>query len=287
MKILLIGRNGQVGWELQRVVASMGEIAAFDRKSLDIRDPDAIRVCLREAAPQVILNAAAYTAVDKAENEPETAHAINAYAPQIMAEDAKRLGALLVHYSTDYVFDGTKPTPYIEDDPTNPVSVYGKSKAEGEEAIRQSGCRYIILRTSWVYGARGGNFLLTMLRLARERTEIRVVNDQWGAPTWCRTIARATAALLQRKEAEEAGLVNLVCSGYTNWFEFASVIVSKTAASRRQQPLVVPITSSEYPTPARRPHNSRFSTKRITRILGSPLPDWRESLDECLAELGF
>lgn len=288
MKILLTGRTGQLGWELERVLAPLGQIAAFDRKSLDLADPDAIRSRLRQAAPQIIVNAAAYTAVDKAEGEPEIAHAINCRGPEMLAKEAKRLGALLVHYSTDYVFDGTKAAPYTEDDPPNPINVYGKTKAAGEHAIRESGCRHVILRTSWIYGTRGSNFLLTMLRLARERAEIKVVNDQWGAPTWCRVIARTTATLLQRSgEAEEAGLLHLVCSGYTNWFEFASAIIAKTAASRERQPLVLPIPSSEYPTPARRPQNSRLSTERITRLLGAPLPDWRESLDECLAELGF
>ncbi len=288
MRIFLTGRTGQIGWELERALPPLGELVAFDRKNLDLADPEAIQSRLREAAPQIIVNAAAYTAVDKAESEPDIAQAINSRAPEIMAEEAKRLGALLVHYSTDYVFDGCKAAAYAEDDPIHPISVYGKTKAAGEQAIRESGCRYLILRTSWVYGARGSNFLLTMLRLARERAEIKVVNDQWGAPTWCRVIAETTAALLQQSEkAEEAGLLHLVCSGYTNWFEFASAIISKTAASRERQPLVLPIPTSAYPTAARRPQNSRLSTERITKLRGAPLPDWRESLNECLAELGF
>jgi dTDP-4-dehydrorhamnose reductase len=284
MNILLTGRNGQVGWELERILAPFGDIAAFDRRSLDIADPDAIRERVREVRPAIIVNAAAYTAVDKAESEREAAQAANARAPQVMADEAKRLGALLVHYSTDYVFDGEKPEPYTEEDPINPVSAYGASKAAGEEAIRQSGCRHVILRTCWVYGARGGNFMLTMLRLARERREISVVNDQWGSPTWCRTIARATLALLERPQAaEEARLLHLACSGYTTWFDFASAIIAKTASIRERQPLVRPIASSEYPTAARRPSNSRLSTARIAGLLGAPLPDWRSSLDECLA----
>lgn len=285
MKILITGRNGQIGWELERQLQRLGEVAALDRASLDLADRDTVVRGVRQLKPDVIVNAAAYTAVDQAEAEPDKAHAANARGPAVLADEAKQCGALLVHYSTDYVFDGCKQGAYTEEDEPNPLSVYGASKLEGERAIQASGCRHLILRTCWVYGARGRNFLLTMLRLADEREELRVVNDQIGSPTWCRVIAQTTGELLQRRAWEDAGLMHLACKGHASWFEFASDIVSRTASRRQKQPRMTPIASHEYPTPARRPANSRLSTARLERTLGHELPHWRDSLSACLATL--
>jgi dTDP-4-dehydrorhamnose reductase len=282
MKVLLTGRGGQVGWELERTLA--GDIVALDRERLDLASPSAIAEAIRTAKPDVIVNAAAYTAVDLAESEPHKARAINAEAPGVMAEAARRLGALLVHYSTDYVFDGSKAGPYAEDDSPNPLGVYGRTKLEGERAIQESGCRHLILRTCWVYGARGRNFLLTMLRLAAERPELRVVDDQVGSPTWSRAISRATVELLARGVENE--LVHVACEGYASWFRFADEIVRRTPERRPAQPAVVPIASSDYPTPARRPLNSRLSTAKLAGLLGHGQPPWQDSLAECLAGLG-
>ena len=283
MKILLTGRYGQVGWELERCLVPLGELICFDHRSLDLGNLDAIAARVREVAPEIIVNAAAYTAVDQAESERDRAYAVNALGPAALADEAKRLGALLVHYSTDYVFDGTKDGPYTEDDTPNPINVYGASKLEGERAIQASGCRHLLLRTCWVYGTRGRNFLLTMLRLASERSELRVVDDQIGSPTWCRTIGRATAELLQRRA--EPGLMHLACAGYASWFEFATAIVEQTRDLRGRQPAVRPIPSNAYPSAARRPANSRLSTARIEGLLGHFLPEWRTSLSGCLADL--
>ena len=275
MKILLTGRNGQVGWELERALAVAGEVSALDRAQLDLSDEAAIRRATRAAAPQVIVNAAAYTAVDRAESEPAAAHAVNGIAPGILAEEARRAGALLVHYSTDYVFDGEKGTPYREDDATNPISAYGRSKLEGEEAIRASGCRHVIVRTSWVYAARGNNFLRTMLRLARERPELRVVGDQSGSPTAAHEIAAATATLV-RQGAPADGIYHLTAAGETTWYEFARAILSLTGHGETR---VQRITTAEYPTPARRPRYSVLSNQKIRAAAGIALPDWRFSLE--------
>ncbi|HEX9183652.1 MAG TPA: dTDP-4-dehydrorhamnose reductase, partial [Burkholderiales bacterium] len=256
MKILLLGRNGQVGWELERTLAPLGELKAFDRAALDLADVPRLAAAVRALQPEVIVNAAAYTAVDKAETDREAAFAVNATAPRVLAEEAKRIGALLVHYSTDYVFDGEKQAPYVEDDATHPINVYGESKLAGEQAITKSGCRHLILRTSWVYGPRGKNFMLTMLRLAKERPELRVVDDQVGAPTSSPEIARATIALLE-KRAE--GLYHMTAGGETSWCGFARAIL---AQARIAIP-VVPIRTEEYPTPARRPRNSRLDCSRL------------------------
>ncbi len=282
-KILLTGKNGQVGWELQRALAPLGEVVAVDRQVFDLASPDSIRAVIREVKPQLIVNPAAYTAVDKAESEPELAHAVNAVAPGVMAEEAKRLGAVLVHYSTDYVFDGGKESAYTEEDRTSPCNVYGKTKLAGEEAVQDSGAAHIILRTSWVYGARGKNFLLTMLRLAREREELKIVADQIGAPTWSRMIAEVTSQILSRRIGhwrELAGLYHLSAGGSTSWHGFASRIVELGAIPTK--PRIVPIPSTEYPLPAARPKNSILSNAKLAAAFGLSLPDWEESLRLCM-----
>lgn len=275
-RILLTGSNGQVGWELRRTLAPLAQVHALDRKALDLADPDRIRTVLRDVKPQIVVNAAAYTAVDQAEAEPDLAQAINGTAPGILAEEAKRLGALLVHYSTDYVFDGAKATPYTEADAPNPLGVYGRSKLAGERAIQAADGRHLILRTSWVYGLRGRNFLLTILRLAKEKPVLRIVGDQIGAPTWCRNIAETTAALLASARTP-TGLFHLTASGATSWHGFTAAIVASQGLNAR----VDEITTAEYPLPARRPANSRLDCTAL-RSLGFELPDWRDQLRLCL-----
>lgn len=275
-RILLTGRNGQVGWELERTLAPLGQIHACDHSSLDLADADSIRSAVRAFKPDVIVNAAAYTAVDQAEAEPELAQAINGTAPGILAEEAKRLGALLVHYSTDYVFDGTKPTPYTEADAPNPLGVYGRSKLAGEQAVQAVGGEHLILRTSWVYGLRGRNFLLTIMRLAGEKPLLRIVGDQVGAPTWCRNIAETTAALLASPQGPR-GLFHLTAGGTTSWHGFAAAIVAARGATAR----VEEITTADYPLPARRPANSRLDCGAL-RAQGIALPDWQDQLRLCL-----
>ena len=223
-RILLTGKNGQVGWELQRTLAPLGEVVVLDRRQLDLSDPDQIRERVREISPDLIVNAAAYTAVDRAEAEPEPAMAVNGTAPGLLAEEAKRIGAAIIHYSTDYVFDGAKTTPYTEEDAPNPLNVYGRTKLAGEQAVQAAGVPHLILRTSWVYGMRGKNFLLTILRLAREREELKIVDDQIGAPTWSRTIAEATAQILTSGAwpvSGASGIYHLTASGSTSWYGFA------------------------------------------------------------------
>jgi dTDP-4-dehydrorhamnose reductase len=271
LKILLAGRSGQVGWELERALQPLGAVVATDRASLDLADSDAIRRVIRELKPGLIVNAAAYTAVDKAESEPGPAMQINGVAPGVMADEAKRLGAMLVHYSTDYVFDGTKRSPYTEDDAPNPLSVYGRTKLEGDTRVRASGCRHLILRTSWVYGPRGKNFYLTIARKAAAGERLRVVNDQHGVPTTSGFLAEHTVELL-RKQA--TGLLNLVPSGETTWFDFAREIV-RTTGSRSE---VEPITSGEFPAAARRPNYSVLDKAKAENVLGRALPDWRTLL---------
>jgi dTDP-4-dehydrorhamnose reductase len=273
LRILLTGANGQVGWELRQTLAPVGEVVAVNRAQLDLQDAARIAAAVREAKPDFIVNAAAYTAVDKAESERDTAFAVNAVAPGVLAEEAKRAGALLAHYSTDYVFDGAKPAPYVEDDEPGPLNAYGASKLAGERAIAASGCRYLILRTSWVYGPRGSNFMLTMLRLARERSELRVVDDQTGAPTSSLAIARATAQLLPRG-AE--GLFHMTASGATTWCGFARAILQQAGIGTP----VVPIATADYPTPARRPRNSRLDCSRLRADFGVALASWEEQLAE-------
>jgi len=290
VRILLTGAGGQVGWELARVLAPLGEVIGLDRSGLDLVQPDALRETVRAIAPEAIVNAAAYTAVDRAESEPELARAINAIAPGILAEEAQRLDAILVHYSTDYVFDGTKTEPYVESDAPNPLNVYGRTKLEGERAIGASGCRHLTLRTSWVYGARGNNFLLTMLRLARERRSLRIVDDQIGAPTWCREIAQATAILITQPELAARGadgLYHLTAGGATSWCGFARAIFDSPEMARLgvTPPAVEAIATSAYPTPARRPANSRLDCSRLERRAGIRLGAWDAALERCLEEL--
>ncbi len=285
-RILLTGVNGQIGWELRRSLAPLGQVFAMDSKTLDLTDADAIRAKVRDIAPCIIVNPAAYTAVDKAESEPERARLVNAVAPAVLAEAGGECGAVLVHYSTDYVFDGRKKTPYLEDDVTHPLNVYGATKLEGEAAIRASGVRHLILRTSWVYGARGSNFLLTMQRLMQERSELRIVDDQIGAPTWSRMIAEATALILAQclspargaDRPEPWGTYHLTCDGETSWYGFAAAIAELGGYPTR----LTPIPSSDYPTPARRPANSRLDNGKLARVFGLRLPHWHEALKLCL-----
>jgi len=281
--ILLTGATGQVGFELARSLARHGELIALDRAALDLADADAIVATVRQVRPGLIVNAAAYTAVDRAESEPAAAFAVNARAPGILAEEAKRQDALLIHYSTDYVFDGRRTTPYEEDAPTGPLSVYGASKHEGERAIAQSGARALVFRTSWVYGARGSNFLLTILRLAQERDELRIVADQFGTPNWCRTLSDATAAAIAHGLpwlAERSGLYHLACAGVTTWHGFAQTIVGDA-----KRPRVVGIATSEYPTPARRPAYGVMATRKFEATFEYRLPDWQDALASCRSEM--
>jgi dTDP-4-dehydrorhamnose reductase len=291
-KILLTGKNGQAGWELQRTLAPLGQVIALDVEDLDFCNPSAIRQAVRAIRPNVIVNPAAYTAVDKAESEPGLAMAVNGIAPGILAEEAKESGALLVHYSTDYIFDGRKNGPYVETDDPNPLSVYGKTKLAGEQAIRASGANHLIFRTSWVYGARGRNFLLTMLRLAKERSELRVVNDQVGAPTWCRSLGEVTALVLAQLCAPAAGgeairrctgTYHLTSSGSVSWCGFTREILR--LAQVQPMPRLVPITTPEYPTPAMRPMNSALSNGKLARTFGLDAGDWKRNLQLCLQEM--
>lgn len=282
MKILLTGRNGQLGWELERSLSGLGEMAAFDRTALELVDADSIVRRVREVRPDVIVNAAAYTGVDAAESDEQAAFAVNSHAPGILAEEAKIAGALLVHYSTDYVFDGRKSDPYLESDPVGPLNAYGRTKLAGEQAVIASGCRYLILRTSWVYAARGRNFFLTILRRAAEGGKLRVVADQHGAPTSATSIARATTELLRsRRTLEGARLYHLSSSGATSWHGFAREIV---AIARLATP-VGPIATTEYPTPALRPQHSMLDNGRIQADFGIALPDWRVGLAEVFSQL--
>jgi dTDP-4-dehydrorhamnose reductase len=306
MKILLTGMNGQVGWELRRTLAVLGEVIAMGRRDMDLASPDSLRRAVRKTEPALIVNAAAYTAVEKAESEPELAMAINGVAPGILAEEAKRFGAAIVHYSTDYVFDGSKDSPYVEADPPNPLNVYGKTKLEGERAIRAVGAPYLIFRTSWVYGARGKNFLLTILRLAKERDELRIVDDQIGAPTWSRVIAEITAQVISQCYlsprsgsqciSERGGLYHLTAGGQTSWHDFAKAIIedfsnlkpatSDTAALPRTTKLT-PIISDQYPGLVKRPRNSLLANTKLAQNFGVLSPSWRQQLDLCMQELAL
>ncbi len=288
LRILLTGSNGQVGRELQRTLSPLGTVTALDRARLDLANPDAIRKIIREHQPGLIVNAAAYTAVDRAESEPDLAMAINGIAPGILAEEAKRINAVLVHYSTDYVFDGTKASAYIETDTPGPLNVYGKTKLAGEEAIRAAGAAHYILRTSWVYAAEGANFLNTILRLARERPELRIVDDQTGAPTWARAIAEMTTQILKvglRSGEPAYGLYHLTASGAVTWFGFAQAIL---AAAQKTPgfttPRLIPISTAEYPLPARRPVNSRLDTTHLTKTFGIQPATWQEMLAQCMQD---
>ncbi len=294
-RILLTGARGQVGWELRRTLACLGEVVALDSRTMNLADADAVRRTVRDIAPRIIVNPAAYTAVDKAESEPERAHAVNAVAPGLLAEEAARLGALLVHYSTDYVFDGSGTSPWREDDACAPLNVYGATKLAGERAIQATGCRHLIFRTSWVYGARGSNFLLTMRRLMRERPELKIVADQTGAPTWCRDLAEATAQVLSQvvsparggDRAEPWGVYHMTNAGETSWHGFAQAIQALDEFDETCAPAhLLPIPSSDYPTPARRPLNSRLDNDKLERMFGIRLQDWRAALALCMETSG-
>jgi dTDP-4-dehydrorhamnose reductase len=295
MKILLFGQSGQVGWELQRSLAPLGEVVALDHDSTELHgnfaEPERLAATVRAVRPDLIVNAAAHTAVDKAESEPEFARALNATSPGVIAREAAALGAWLVHYSTDYVFDGSGDRPWREDDTTGPLSVYGATKLEGEQAIVASGCKHLIFRTSWVYAARGGNFAKTMLRLAREKDRLTVIADQTGAPTGADLLADVTAHAvrvgLQRPEV--SGLYHAVAGGTTTWHGYASHVIE--FARNAGQPIkvaadaIAPVPTSAFPTPARRPSNSRLDTRRLQETFGLVLPQWQRGVDRMLSEV--
>ncbi|MBU0592644.1 MAG: dTDP-4-dehydrorhamnose reductase [Gammaproteobacteria bacterium] len=296
MKILLTGKNGQVGWELQRTLAPLGDVVAVDRQALDLTSPDAIRALIREVKPNLIVNPAAYTAVDQAESEPEVAMAVNGTAPAIMAEEAKKLGAAMVHYSTDYVFDGSKATPYNELDATSPINVYGRTKLAGEQAVQATGIPHLILRTSWVYGNRGKNFLLTILRLAGERDELKIVDDQIGAPTSSRMIAEITGQILAQCFSpiphspslidQYSGLYHLTAAGQTSWHGFsAAILENRVRLTGAPAPQLSQIQTSDYPLPAPRPHYSVMSNNELKHAFGVAIPTWRNGLDLCMEEM--
>ncbi|AZP69962.1 dTDP-4-dehydrorhamnose reductase [Pseudomonas poae] len=287
MKTLIIGQHGQVSLALQQHLQGLGELIILGRDQLDLANPDQIRTQIRANKPDLIINAAAHTAVDLAESEPDAAFAINAIAPGILAEEAKALGIPLFHYSTDYVFDGSKPAPYTETDTPNPLGVYGQSKLDGERAIVAVGGEYLILRTSWVYSNHGKNFLLTMQRLLQEKPHMRIVADQIGAPTWAGTIAASTRALIERWQAGEAGpwgIYHLTARGETSWHGFAEAIGEHLRAQGKACAELEAIPSSAYPTPAKRPLNSRLDCSRLQLQWHVSQPQWQDALRECLAE---
>ena len=295
MKILLFGKNGQVGWELQRSLAPLGELIALDADSRelcgDFTDPDGLIRTIRAVAPDVIVNAAAHTAVDKAESEPELVRAINALAPAVLAQEARRGNAWLIHYSTDYVFDGHGEKPWRETDAPVPLNVYGATKLEGEQLIQQAGCKHLIFRTSWVYGARGGNFARTMLRLAQERDSLTVIDDQIGAPTGADLLADVTAHAIRtvQQRPELSGLYHLVAAGETSWHGYASFVID--FAGRAGIPLKIApdaikaVPTSAFSTPAQRPHNSRLDTAKLQGAFGLALPVWQNGVTRMLAEV--
>ncbi|AOV03150.1 dTDP-4-dehydrorhamnose reductase [Delftia tsuruhatensis] len=299
MKLLLLGRNGQVGWELQRSLAPLGELVALERQGDaggqglcgDLSRLDELARTVRALRPDVIVNAAAHTAVDKAESEPEQARLLNALAPQVLAREAAQTGALLVHYSTDYVFDGSGSDARTETEATVPLSVYGGSKLEGEQLIQASGCRHLIFRTSWVYAARGGNFAKTMLRLAQEREALSVIDDQWGAPTGADLIADVTAHAIRQLQRQpgDQGLYHLVAGGETTWHAYASHVIAKARELAPERPWkvqrIAAVPTSAFPTPAQRPHNSRLNTERLQQTFGLRLPHWQAGVDRMLQEI--
>ncbi len=299
MKLLLLGRNGQVGWELQRSLAPLGELIALDRQADaggqglcgDLSRLDELARTVRALRPDVIVNAAAHTAVDKAESEPDQARLLNALAPQVLAREAAQTGALLVHYSTDYVFDGSGSAARTDTEATAPLSVYGSSKLEGEQLIQASGCRHLIFRTSWVYAARGGNFAKTMLRLAQEREALSVIDDQWGAPTGADLIADVTAHAIRQLQRQpgDQGLYHLVAGGETTWHAYASHVIAKARELAPERPWkvqrIAAVPTSAFPTPAQRPHNSRLNTDRLQQTFGLRLPHWQAGVDRMLQEI--
>jgi dTDP-4-dehydrorhamnose reductase len=303
MKILLFGKDGQVGWELQRALSVLGELVALDRHGRDglcgdLADVQGLAETVHRVQPDIIVNAAAYTAVDKAESEPDLAHLINATAPGVLAAEAARIGAWLMHYSTDYVFDGSGDLPWCEADTPAPLNVYGHSKWLGEQAIQNSGCKHLIFRTSWVYATRGGNFAKTMLRLAQEREELKVIDDQWGAPTGADLLADVTAHALRavmgngaiaNPRPELQGLYHLAASGVTTWFEYAQKVIDYSV---RVQPAlkivakkITPIPTAAYLTPAQRPHNSRLNTAKLQHAFGLSLPHWQMGVERMVREI--
>jgi dTDP-4-dehydrorhamnose reductase len=295
MKILLFGKNGQVGWELQRALAPLGEVIALDADSTglsaDFSKPESLIATVREVAPHWIVNAAAHTAVDKAESESDLARAINATAPGMLAREAAAMGAWLMHYSTDYVFDGSGSTARAEDAPTGPLGVYGTTKLEGEELIRTSGCQHLIFRTSWVYAARGGNFARTMLKLAQERDALKVIDDQIGAPTGADLLADLTAHAMRgvALQPQHGGTYHAVASGHTSWHGYATHVVesarSRGVPIRVASEAIAAVPTSAFPTPARRPANSRLDTQKLRNTFGLHLPDWQSGVDRMLAEV--
>jgi len=284
-RTLLIGRIGQVGWELRRTLAPLANITCVDFPEIDLTDGDSIRRWVRETQPRLVINAAAYTAVDKSESELDKAMKINGTAPGILAEETRKLGALLVHYSTDYVFDGRKTAPYVETDRPNPLGAYGRTKLAGDEAVRAAGGAHLIFRLCWVYGARGQNFMLTMMRLAREREKLRVVGDQVGCPTWSRMIAETTALALKqavgmRDLGALTGTYHLASSGVTSWHGFAQAIINLMPAEGKKCAVVEAISTSEYPTPTKRPAYSVLGCDKLQSTFGLRLPNWEESLKQ-------
>ena len=295
MNILLFGKGGQVGWELQRSLSVLGTVTALDFDSTehcgDFSNPSGVAETVRTLRPDIIVNAAAHTAVDKAESEPDLARTLNATTPGAIAQEAAKLGAWLVHYSTDYVFDGSGSRPWVEEDAPAPLSVYGRTKLEGEQLIAQAGALHLILRTSWVYGARGGNFAKTMLRLAQERERLTVIDDQWGAPTGADLLADVTSHAIRHlaQRPEDAGLYHCVAAGETNWNLYAKEVLALAVKARPAINLkaieVAPVPTSAFPTPAVRPHNSRLDTSRLQTTFGLTLPHWREGVSRMLAEI--
>lgn len=296
MRILLFGSTGQVGWELQRALAPLGPVAAVSRQGDgdffgDLTQPEALAATIRQLAPDAIVNAAAHTAVDRAESEPEQATTINAVAPAVMATEARALGALLVHYSTDYVFDGSGDRPWHEDDSPAPLNVYGRTKLEGERAIQNSGCQHLIFRTSWVYAARGKNFIRTMLGLSAQRDALQIIDDQHGAPTSAELIADTTALALRQSLSQNnpGGIYHLVANGETTWFHYARYAIGIAREAgwpvRVTDDAIQPVSSDEFKTTARRPYNSRLDTNRLESTFGVQMPDWRRGVDHALEEM--
>ena len=286
-RILITGRNGQLGWALERAFATAGDVLSFDHDALNLADADAIRRCCDAVKPTLILNAGAYTAVDRAEQEPDLAMQINGAAPRVLSEEANRLGATLIHYSTDYVFSGDAMVPYVEEDLTAPQNIYGKTKLAGERAVCEVADHFLVFRTSWVYAARRQNFLLTMLRLAREREELRVVADQIGSPTWVQTLADVSRAAIDKdgrlKIAE--GIYHVSAGGRTSWHGFAEAIFAAIADVSRIVKRVTPITTEDFPTPAKRPVFSVLSNQKIELAMDMRVPDWQQQLAGCAAEI--
>jgi dTDP-4-dehydrorhamnose reductase len=291
MKILLLGKNGQVGWELHRALPQLGEIVAFDFPDIDYARPLTLRPLIRTVKPDIVVNAVAFTAVEKAEVEEKKARLVNATAPSVLAEETERLGSLLVHYSTEYVFDGKKPKPYAEDDAPNPLTVYGQTKLAGDQAVVQGCSRHFIFRTAWMYGARGQNYMRTMLSLTRENKTIRIVKDQVGAPTWAKGVAQGTAFVLAklpliRNSAKVYGIYNMAASGETTWMGFAEALFREASKENLcVKPELKPILSSEYPGAVQRPLNSLLSGSKLHETFGIRLPDWEETLPLVIAEL--